>query len=245
VSETFPLIIAALNTFTAILKKYRGDKSHPNRRGAWSPLTWLATSLALGAMIAPAQAANAPAVEKAAAHTILVLGDSLSAAYGIPRESGWVSLLEQQLTNGNVAVINASISGETTDGGLARLPALLQKYKPTLVIIELGANDGLRGFQIDRLRENLEKLIQLSQSSNAKVLLVGIKIPPNYGLRYTSDFYESYTLLAHEYRAPLVPFLLEGVATDPALMQDDRLHPRAEAQKKILNNVLPYLQRML
>jgi acyl-CoA thioesterase-1 len=205
--------------------------------------------------IASAQAGTQPAAAttKAAAPTVLVLGDSLSAAYGIPRESGWVALLEQKLaqqklTNGNVAktsVVNASISGETTDGGLARLPALLQKHQPSLVVIELGANDGLRGFQIDRLRANLEQLLRLSQASGAKVLLVGIKIPPNYGLRYTSDFYESYTLLAHEYRVPLVPFLLEGVATDPELMQDDRLHPRAEAQKKILNNVWPHLQAML
>lgn len=199
------------------------------------------------------QASTAAAPDTASAPTILVLGDSLSAAYGIPRESGWVVLLEQnlaqrKLTNGNVAhpqVVNASISGDTTDGGLARLPTLLQKHKPDIVILELGANDGLRGFQIRRLRDNLEKLIQLSQSINAKVLLVGIKIPPNYGLRYTSDFYESYTLLANQYKIPLVPFLLAGVATDPELMQSDRLHPRAEAQKKILNNVLPYLERML
>jgi acyl-CoA thioesterase-1 len=196
---------------------------------------------------AAAAAAGAPTT---AAPTVLVLGDSLSAAYGIPRESGWVALLQQKLaqqklTNGNVAVVNASISGETTDGGLYRLPALLQKHKPALVIIELGANDGLRGFQIHRLRDNLEQLIRLSQGSGAKVLLVGIKIPPNYGLRYTSDFYESYTLLASEYKIPLVPFLLEGVATDPELMQDDRLHPRAEAQAKIMNNVWPHLFRML
>lgn len=183
---------------------------------------------------------------------ILVLGDSLSAAYGIPRESGWVSLLQQKLAaqhlpNGNVApaVVNASISGETTDGGVARLPALLQKHRPRIVVIELGANDGLRGFQIRRLRDNLEKLIQLSQAASAKVLLVGIKIPPNYGLRYTSDFYESFTLLAQRYDVPLVPFLLDGVATDPELMQDDRLHPRAEAQPKLLNTVWPYLQKML
>jgi acyl-CoA thioesterase-1 len=215
---------------------------------------YLRSSLCFGLLalclsgIAQGQAGTQPGAKAAAAPTILVLGDSLSAAYGIPRESGWVALLQQQLTNGNVAhtdVVNASISGDTTDGGLARLPALLQKHKPDIVILELGANDGLRGFQIRRLRDNLEKLIQLSQTSNAKVLLIGIKIPPNYGLRYTSDFYESYTLLATQYRIPLVPFLLAGVATDPEMMQDDRLHPRAEAQKKILNNVWPYLQGML
>jgi acyl-CoA thioesterase-1 len=202
------------------------------------------------ALLASLSALGAIAHAQTTTPTLLVLGDSLSAAYGIPRESGWVYLLEQKLgqqklTNGNVAVVNASISGETTDGGLARLPALLQKHKPALVILELGANDGLRGFQIHRLRDNLEQLIRISQASGAKVLLVGIKIPPNYGLRYTSEFYESYTLLAREYNIPFVPFLLEGVATDPELMQDDRLHPRAEPQAKILNNVWPHLQKML
>lgn len=194
--------------------------------------------------------------------TILVLGDSLSAAYGIPREKGWVSLLqqkllqqklaqqrllqqgsEQKLANGNV--VNASISGETTDGGLARLPSLLQKHKPSLAIIELGANDGLRGFQIQRTRDNLAQIISLCQKANAKVLLIGIKIPPNYGLKYTSDFYETYTLTAKQFNVPLVPFLLEGVATDPGLMQDDGLHPRIEAQPKILNTVWKYLEPML
>ena len=174
---------------------------------------------------------------------ILVLGDSLSAAYGIPREKGWASLLQQKLANGNV--VNASISGETTDGGLARLSPLLQKHNPTLVIIELGANDGLRGFQIQRTRDNLAQIISLCQKVNAKVLLVGIKIPPNYGLKYTSDFYETYKLASNQFNVPLVPFLLEGVATDPGLMQDDGLHPRAEAQPKILNTVWKYLQPML
>jgi len=177
------------------------------------------------------------------AQTILVLGDSLSAAYGIPRERGWVSLLQQRLPNGNV--INAGISGDTTDGGLARLPNLLEKHQPDIVILELGANDGLRGFQIQRIRDNLRQLVQLSQRANSKVLLIGSKIPPNYGLRYTSDFYESYTALAHEFKLPLVPFLLDGVATNPELMQDDGLHPRAEGQQRILDNVWKYLQPML
>lgn len=181
--------------------------------------------------------------------TILVLGDSLSAAYGIPRESGWVALLQQKLANEQKLtksnVVNASISGDTTGGGLVRLPALLQKHRPNIVLIELGANDGLRGFQIDRLRDNLEQLIQLSQNNKAKVLLLGIKIPPNYGLRYTTDFYESYTRLAHQYDIPLVPFLLDGVAAHPELMQEDGLHPRAEAQQRLLENVWPYLQRLL
>jgi acyl-CoA thioesterase I len=196
-----------------------------------------------------AQTKGTAAQTTAATQTILILGDSLSAAYGIPRASGWVALLQQKLASEqkltSVNVVNASISGETTDGGLARLPALLQQHQPTIVVIELGANDGLRGFQIRRLRNNLEQLIQLSQSNGAKVLLTGIKIPPNYGLRYTSDFYESYTLLAAQYKIPLVPFLLDGVATHPELMQADGLHPRAEAQQKILNTIWPYLRKLL
>jgi acyl-CoA thioesterase-1 len=252
------------NAFLIKVTALRNAAAHIQQNWQRGRHAWLALCLALAAFMPAVNAgpatthaatltATAATAATPAAQAILVLGDSLSAAYGIPRESGWVGLLEQklaqrELTNGNVArtsVINASISGETTEGGLARLPALLQKYKPSLVVIELGANDGLRGFQIDRLRANLEQLIRLSQASGAKVLLVGIKIPPNYGLRYTSDFYESYTLLAHEYNIPLVPFLLEGVATDPELMQDDRLHPRAGAQPKILNNMWPYLQKML
>jgi acyl-CoA thioesterase I len=249
VSEAFPGKNTALHIAAAILKKYlRDKKQHARIPGATGArrLACIFTAWALAMSITPAHAVNTQA---AAGQTILVLGDSLSAAYGIPRESGWVALLQQQLTNGNDApgarVINASISGDTTDGGLARLPPLLQKHKPAIVVLELGANDGLRGFQIRRLRENLEKLIQLSQGSGAKVLLIGIKIPPNYGLRYTSDFYESFTLLAHEYNIPLVPFLLDGVATRPELMQEDRLHPRAEAQPRILKTVWPYLKKML
>lgn len=249
------------NAFLIKVTALRNAAAHIQQNWQRGRHVWLALCLALAAFMPAVNAGPATRTQTATLTTatatttqaILVLGDSLSSAYGIPRESGWVGLLEQklaqrELTNGNVArtsVINASISGETTEGGLARLPALLQKYKPSLVVIELGANDGLRGFKIDRLRANLEQLIRLSQASGAKVLLVGIKIPPNYGLRYTSDFYESYALLAHEYNIPLVPFLLEGVATDPELMQDDRLHPRAGAQPKILNNMWPYLQKML
>lgn len=177
------------------------------------------------------------------AHTVLVLGDSISAAYGIPRERGWVALLQQKLSDSTV--INASISGDTTDGGLARLPPLLQKQRPDIVIIELGGNDGLRGFQIDRIRANLDQLVQLSQHAGARVLLVGMKIPPNYGLRYTSDFYESYTRAAKKFGVPLVPFLLEGIATDPELMQEDRIHPRVEGQQKLLDNIWPFLQPLL
>ncbi len=181
--------------------------------------------------------------QHAPAQTILVLGDSLSAAYGIPRERGWVALLQQKLPNSHI--VNAGISGDTTDGGLARLSPLLKKYQPDIAIIELGANDGLRGFQTQRTRDNLARIIQLCQNANAKVLLIGMKIPPNYGARYTSDFYATYTLAAKKFNVPLVPFLLDGVATHPELMQDDGLHPRAEAQQKLLNTVWTYLQPML
>lgn len=185
--------------------------------------------------------------------TILVLGDSLSAAYGIPRERGWVTLLQEKLVQEKLAqqnlpnsnVINAGISGDTTDGGLARLPALLQKHTPAIVIVELGANDGLRGFQIQRTRDNLAQIIALCQRAHAKVLLVGMKMPPNYGLRYTADFYETYRITAQRFNVPLVPFLLDGVATHPELMQEDGLHPNAAAQPRILNNVWTYLQPLL
>lgn len=210
-----------------------------NTARTWMMAVWLIFGAALLLVTPPLHAQE---------QRILVLGDSLSAAYGIPRERGWVALLKEKLAQQKLPeseVINASISGDTTDGGLARLPALLQKHKPTIAIIELGANDGLRGFQIQRTRENLAQLIRLCQAIDAKVLLIGIKIPPNYGLRYTSDFYETYTLAAKQFNVPLVPFLLDGVATKVELMQEDRLHPRAEAQPRILSNVWKYLEPML
>ena len=191
---------------------------------------------------------STPLLAQTPAHTILVLGDSLSAAYGIPRERGWVALLQKRLAQEKLPdarVINAGISGDTTDGGLARLPALLNKYHPDIAIVELGANDGLRGFQIQRTRDNLAQLITLCQNAGAKVLLVGMKIPPNYGLRYTSDFYETYTLAAKQFDVPLVPFLLEGVATHPELMQRDELHPNVDGQPIILDTVWKYLRPML
>ena len=180
-------------------------------------------------------------------HTLLVLGDSLSAAYGIDTEQGWVNLLQLRLKDDkpNYRVVNASISGETTTGALARLPKLLKKYNPSIVIIELGGNDGLRGFPIPQLRQNLNKLVALSQAADAKVLLAGIRIPPNYGKRYTELFFDSYNLSATKYNVPLVPFLLEGIATQPTLMQADRVHPTSEAQPQILQNVLPYLKAIL
>lgn len=170
---------------------------------------------------------------------ILVFGDSLSAAYGIPKEQGWVALLQQQLKEQSFKhhIINASISGETTSGGITRLKKLLNQHQPDLVVIQLGANDGLRGLPIVDMRRNLAAMIEQSQQSGAKVALLGIMIPPNYGPRYTQEFRESYTLLADQYKLPLVPFLLEGVAGKNELMQEDGLHPTAAAQPIVLGNV--------
>jgi acyl-CoA thioesterase-1 len=170
---------------------------------------------------------------------VLVFGDSLSAAYGLPREQGWVALLQQQLDRQaqRREVINASISGETTSGGLTRLNQLLDQHRPELVIIQLGANDGLRGLPVSDMRRNLSAMIELCQKSGARVALIGIMIPPNYGPRYTLEFKESYPLLAKKYKLPLVPFLLDGVTETPELMQDDGLHPKADAQPMILQNV--------
>lgn len=181
------------------------------------------------------------------AKTLLVLGDSLSAAYGLPAEEGWVSLMEQELKQRRLAdkVINASISGETSSGGLQRLPRLLADYRPDLVLLELGANDGLRGTPLQVMEQNLRRMVELSQASGAEVILIGIRIPPNYGPQYTQRFYSIYPDLAQEYQLPLVPFLLEGVALKPQLMQSDGLHPTAAAQPILLQTVWPHLVPLL
>lgn len=170
---------------------------------------------------------------------ILVLGDSLSAEYGLPRGSGWVSLLEAQLKkiNSPASVFNASISGETTSGGLTRLPALLASKKPAVVMIELGANDALRGLPLTETEANLRKMIGMSKKLGAKVLLFGMQIPPNYGQSYTSQFKTLYSSLAREERIELIPFFLEGVATKPELFQADRIHPNVDAQPILFKNV--------
>lgn len=181
------------------------------------------------------------------AKTLLVLGDSLSAAYGLPAEEGWVSLMEQELKQRRLAdkVINASISGETSSGGLQRLPRLLADYRPDLVLLELGANDGLRGTPLQVMEQNLRRMVELSQAAGAEVILIGIRIPPNYGPQYTQRFYSIYPDLAQEYQLPLVPFLLEGVALKPQLMQSDGLHPTAAAQPILLQTVWPHLLPLL
>ena len=180
----------------------------------------------------------------AATPTILVYGDSLSAAYGIPREQGWVNLLQQRLQKQGLPyqVINASISGETTSGGLSRIAQTLRQYKPDFVLLELGANDGLRGLPVDEMQRNLSAMIAASQKTKAHVMLIGIMIPPNYGPRYTHEFTDSYPTLAQHYKLPLVPFLLDGVAGRAELTQDDGLHPNAIAQPQVLDNVWKVLQ---
>lgn len=180
-------------------------------------------------------------------YTLMVFGDSLSAAYGMDEEAGWVTLLANRLQEEAwpVQVVNGSVSGETTTGGLARLPAMLESYKPDLVILELGGNDGLRGLPIDLVQQNLASMIDLIQTGNAEVLLAGIQIPPNYGPRYTEPFFAQFAALAAEKNLALVPFLIDGIPQQPELMQDDGIHPKAEAQWMILENVWPVLEPML
>jgi acyl-CoA thioesterase-1 len=181
------------------------------------------------------------------AQSLLVYGDSLSAAYGISQDSGWVSLLKQRIAAKHypVEVVNASVSGETSTGGLARLPAILEAHGPELVILELGGNDGLRGLPIALLKQNLQSMIDLIKSAGADVILTGIQIPPNYGPRYTEPFFEIYEELAKENDLALVPFLIEGIPEQPQLMQNDGIHPKAEAQVMILNNVWGVLEPAL
>lgn len=175
---------------------------------------------------------------------VLVVGDSLSAAYGMPLESGWVALLDARL-QARASVINASISGETSAGGLARLPALLAAHSPDVVIIELGGNDGLRGYPIAQLRDNLGQMVQLSRAAGADVLLVGMRILPNYGKRYTEAFYRSFSEVAEQEQVPLVPFLLDGLTASDAMLQSDGIHPTAAAQPIMLDNVWPVLDALL
>jgi acyl-CoA thioesterase-1 len=199
----------------------------------------LVFSFALFAL-APVQAADE-------ARTVLVVGDSLSAAYGIDQNDGWVALLRDRLKKESASydVVNASISGDTTAGGVNRLESALRKHTPAVVVLELGANDGLRGLPVKDMRANLQRMIEMSLAAGARVLLVGMRIPTNYGIGYTQKFAEAYQDLASQFKLPLVPFLLDGVALDMKLMQDDGLHPRAEAQPTLLENVWPHLKPLL
>ncbi|QNR97925.1 arylesterase [Stenotrophomonas sp. 169] len=188
------------------------------------------------------------ACAKGQAGPVLVLGDSLSAAHNIPAGSGWVDLLGKRLSTRSgptSRVVNASMSGETTAGAATRLPGLLAREKPGVVVLALGGNDALRGLTPAQIRGNLEKMIQASQKSGAKVLILGIDVPPNYGPAYRQRLAAVYRALADQYKVPLLPFLLEGVALQPGMMQSDGLHPTAQAQPKVLANVWPLLQPLL
>lgn len=182
-----------------------------------------------------------------AAPAILVLGDSVSAGYGLESQQGWVSLLQSKLTAQGYGyrVINASVSGETTTGGAARLPRALELHRPKIVIIELGGNDGLRGLPLSTSRNNLQRMIELSRDSGAKVLLLGMKIPPNYGPRYAEGFEKVFRELASRYQLAFEPFFLEKIALEPEMMQADGLHPTAKAQPIMLDTVWPALAPLL
>ncbi|WP_371863969.1 arylesterase [Acinetobacter soli] len=182
------------------------------------------------------------------AKTILVVGDSLSAGYGINPEQGWVALLQKRLDQDDPKqhkVINASVSGETTSGALARLPKLLQTYKPQVMIVELGGNDALRGQPPQLIRANLEKLVQQGQAAQAKVVLFGMKIPPNYGTAYSQAFENNYKVVSQKYKVKLLPFFLEEVAGNKTLMQKDQIHPNAKAQSILLKTAYPYVKGAL
>lgn len=182
------------------------------------------------------------------AKTIMILGDSISAGYGIQAQQGWVNLLQKRLEQQypkQHKVVNASVSGETTSGALARLPKLLQIHKPHIVVIELGGNDGLRGQSPLLIQKNLAHLIQQSQKAKATVLVFGMKIPPNYGTAYSKAFEKNYKIVSQQYKVKLMPFFLEGIAGKKNLMQQDLVHPNANAQSILLNNAYPYIKGAL
>jgi acyl-CoA thioesterase I len=220
-------------------------------------LAWVALIACMG--VTPAYAAQDATAAKAAATvttgttptagkpTIVVLGDSISAEYGLPRDTGWVALLRSKLPQEHFdySVANSSISGDTTSGGLARLPAALNRIRPSIVIVELGANDALRGVPLATTEANLRSIIEKSQAANAKVLLVGMYVPPNYGPDYSQKFHGVYEQLSKEKRVPLVPFLLAGMENKPEMFQADQIHPTPQAQPLLLNNVWPVLRPLL
>ncbi len=206
-------------------------------------LVLLAALLLTGSLLAaPAARAKGPA------GPVLVLGDSLSAEHNIPKGSGWVSLLQQRLQREPAlrrAVVNASISGETSAGALTRLPALLERHRPSVLVIELGGNDALRGLAPAQLAGNLERMVEQGQAAGARVLLLGIDVPPNYGPAYRKRLRDTYTELSARHDTALVPFFLDGVALEAGMMQPDGLHPTAAAQQRLLDNVWPALQPLL
>lgn len=198
----------------------------------------LSISVILSALVASPAIAN---------QKILVFGDSLSAAYGLDEKSGWVYLLQQKLDRlgYDAKVINASISGETTTGGANKIKKTLELHQPDILIIELGGNDGLQGLSLQRMRQNLTQILEAAKQHQVKPLLIGMKIPPNYGIKYTKQFSETYTTLSNKHQTAYVPFLLEGIGGNPLLMQQDGIHANASAQPKILENVWPTLLPLL
>jgi acyl-CoA thioesterase-1 len=184
----------------------------------------------------------------AAAPVILVFGDSISAGYGLPRvEQGWVALLQARLKDQGYGyqVVNASVSGETTEGGLARLPRALNLHHPAIVILELGGNDGLRALPVAQMRGNLSRMVELAEATGAKVALLGMRMPPNYGPQYAAQFTQAYSDVARDKKLPLVPFVLVGIALSPELMQADGIHPNETGQPQLLDNVWPVLKPLL
>ena len=184
----------------------------------------------------------------ASAKTILILGDSISAGYGLQPQQGWVTLLQKRLDQQypkQHKVVNASVSGETTSGALARLPKLLATYKPNIVVIELGGNDGLRGQPPQMIQQNLARLVEQSQKAKAKVILFGMKMPPNYGTAYSKAFQQNYTVVSQRYQVKLLPFFLEGIAGHKNLMQKDLIHPNGQAQPQLLKLAYPYIKGAL
>lgn len=203
--------------------------------------------LRLGLAIAASGDVGGNAAAASAEHTVLVVGDSLSAEYGLERNTGWVSLLAERIAQAKLSYIvqNASISGETTSGGRARLPDLLARYRPALVVIELGGNDALRGLPLAQMSANLQAMVSACRAATARVLLIGMRIPPNYGRAYAEGFGALYGELARANQAALVPFLMDRFADRIDLFQADRIHPTAAAQALMLDTVWPYLQPML
>ncbi len=203
-------------------------------------------SLAMAATGA-SQAAQATPAASASKPVIAVLGDSLSAEYGLPRDSGWVALLRARLASERIDynVANVSISGDTTSGGLARLPLVMQRIKPSIVVVELGGNDALRGVPLATTNDNLRAIVQQIRKGNARPVLVGMYVPPNYGLDYTQQFHGLYGQISKEMKVPLVPFLLAGMDNRPELFQSDQIHPTQQAQPLLLNNVWPTLEPLL
>ena len=237
-----PVVSATVfpNDSTARMDVDMRERMTNSRRRQW--LAALGITLATAVMTAVpahAQSGNKPA--------LLVLGDSLSAEYGIARGTGWVSLLQDRLSKErfDYSVVNASISGETTIGGKTRLPDLLKRHRPAVVIVELGANDALRGFPLQTTEANLRTIVSDAQQAGATVLLVGMRIPPNYGQDYTERFFALYSKLAKEKRAALVPFLLDNVISRPEWFQTDRIHPTSAAQPTLLDNVWSQLKTLL